>query len=176
MNIQEIMSKPAITCQQRDTVNTAAQRMWESDCGTIPVVNEGGNVVGMITDRDICMAAYTQGRALHAIPVSNVMSKSVFSCRAEDSLDAAEHLMRDNQIRRVPVVDGNNRPIGVLSLNDIARYAASARKKGGLDHDVTQTLAAICRPRPRAQAAREAQPTARRVEGAASVIGMGRDA
>jgi predicted transcriptional regulator len=158
MKIQEIMSKPAITCQVGDNLNTAAQRMWESDCGTIPVVNEGGRVVGMITDRDICMAAYTQGRVLQAIPVSNVMSKSLFSCRPEESLDAAERLMRDKQIRRVPIVDGDKRPIGVLSLNDIARYAASARKKEGVESELTQTLAAICRPRTQGPVAQRVQP------------------
>ena len=160
MKIQEIMSKPAITCRLGDNLNTAAQRMWESDCGTIPVVDDGGNAVGMITDRDICMAAYTQGRVLQAIPVSSVMSKSLVSCRQEQSLDAAERMMREKQIRRVPVVDGDNRPIGVLSLNDIARYAASARKKEGIESELAQTLAAICRPRTQGPVAQKVQPLA----------------
>jgi CBS domain-containing protein len=160
MNIQEIMSKPAITCRPSDTLNIAAQLMWEHDCGAIPVVNDDNCVVGMITDRDICIATYTRGSAPQAIQISDAMAKQVFSCHPDETLYAAERLMSDEQIRRIPVVDGDNHPVGLLSFNDIARYAASSRKKNGIDQHVTQTLAAICQPRPHAQAAREAQPQA----------------
>lgn len=147
MNIQEIMSKPTATCRPHETLDVAARLMWEHDCGSVLVVNDRENIVGMITDRDICMAAYTKGCPLHAIPVADTMAKQVFSCHAEDSLGVAEHLMSDKQIRRLPVVDDDNHPVGVISLNDIARCAASFRKKNGLDREVTQTLAAICQPR-----------------------------
>jgi len=157
MNIQEIMSKPAVTCRPSDTLNTAAQLMWEHDCGAIPVTGDDGQIVGIVTDRDICMATYTRGSAPQAIQVSDAMANEVFSCHADDSLDAAERLMSEKQIRRIPVVDGDNRPIGLLSLNDIACYAASSRKKNGIDREVTQTLAAICQPRPRAHATRQTQ-------------------
>jgi len=152
MKIHEIMSKPAVTCRENDTLNVAAQRMWEHDFGAVPVLNDEGHMVGIVTDRDICMAAYTQGLALREIPVSDAMAKKVFSVREDESLEAAERLMTDKQIRRLPVVDGESRPIGLLSLNDIARYAASARKKNGLDREMTQTLAAICQPRLTTQA------------------------
>jgi CBS domain-containing protein len=158
MNIQEIMSKPVATCRHNDTLNTAAQLMWEHDCGAVPVTGDDGQLIGMITDRDICMATYTRGSAPHEIRVADAMSKQVFSCRANDSLETAEHLMGQKQVRRVPIVDSDNRPVGVLSLNDIARYAASARKKDGLEREVTQTLAAICQPRPRAAQQARRQP------------------
>jgi CBS domain-containing protein len=157
MNIQEIMSQPAVTCRPNDTLNTAAQLMWEHDCGAIPVVNDDNFVVGMITDRDICMATYTRGSAPREIQVADTMANEVFSCHAGESLEAAERLMSDKQVRRIPVVDDGNHPVGLLSLNDIARHAASLRKKNGIDREVTQTLAAICQPAPPAQEAREAQ-------------------
>jgi len=147
MSIQDIMSTPAVTCRETDTLSRAAQLMWERDCGAIPVTDEAGALVGIVTDRDICMAAYTKGAPLSAIPISDAMAKQVFSCHADDPLEAAERLMSEKQIRRVPVVDGDNRPVGLLSLNDIARYAVSARKRNGIDREVTQTLAAICEPR-----------------------------
>jgi CBS domain-containing protein len=153
MNVREIMSTPAVSCRQEDTLNTAAQLMWETDCGAIPVVGDDGQLVGIITDRDICMAAYTQGKCLPDILVSQVMSRVVYSCRAEDALDVAEHLMSDKQIRRLPVVDGDSRPIGILSLGDVARRAASQRKKNGVEREVAQTLAAICEPRQSGQVA-----------------------
>jgi CBS domain-containing protein len=154
MNIQEIMSKPAVTCRQNETLNAAAQLMWERDCGVIPVTDDDGKLVGIVTDRDVCMATYTKGSPPQAIPVSDVMTRKVFSCHADDSLNAAERLMGEKQIRRVPIVDGDNRPVGMLSLNDVARHAAS-RSKNGLDRELAQTLAAICEPRAQIQARRQ---------------------
>lgn len=148
MKIREMMSTPAVTCRVSDCLNTAAQRMWENDCGAVPVTDDEGKLVGIVTDRDICMAAYTRGATLHSIAVSDAMASNVFSCQADDSLDAVEQLMSAHQIRRVPVVDRDNHPIGIVSLNDIARSAASSRKKNGLDRELVQTLAAIGQPRP----------------------------
>jgi CBS domain-containing protein len=163
MNIQQIMSTPPLTCRQNDTLNVAARLMWEHDCGVVPVTDDDGKLVGIVTDRDICMATYTKGSAPQEISVSDVMTSQVFSCRAGDSLDTAERLMSAKQIRRVPIVDRDNRPVGLVSLNDVARYAASSRKTNGIDRELTQTLAAICQPRsPATQASSQAQqqPTA----------------
>lgn len=147
MDIAQLMSVPALTCHPHESLNDAAQLMWEHDCGALPVVDHDGSLVGMITDRDVCMAAYTQGLRLDDIPVSSAMANQVFSCTADQSLTDAEHLMSEKQVRRVPIIDGHNRPVGLLSLNDVARYAASARKRNGLDREVTQTLAAVGAPR-----------------------------
>ena len=157
MNVQEIMTRPAVTCRPGDTLNTAAQIMWEQDCGAVPVVDDGGKLVGLVTDRDICMAALTRGSALSAIPVAHAMAKQVYACEVGDSVGAAELLMSDKQIRRVPVVDGDNRPVGLLSLADIARHATATGQKNGLEREVTRTLASICRPRPAEQTPRKAR-------------------
>jgi CBS-domain-containing membrane protein len=93
------------------------------------------------------MSAFTRSQPLHAIPVADAMAKQVFSCRAHDTLDAAEALMGDKQIRRLPVVDGDNRPIGLLSLGDIARHAVASRKKDGFERHALRTLAAVSQPR-----------------------------
>jgi CBS domain-containing protein len=145
MKVKEIMSKPAAVCRADDTLHTAAQLMWQHDCGVLPVVKDDGSVVGMITDRDVCMSAYTQGAPLQAIRVSSAMAGEVASCRADESLDAAERLMRERKVRRIPVLDAAGRPLGVLSLNDLARHAASVRGNG-FDKEVTRTLAAVCEP------------------------------
>jgi CBS domain-containing protein len=145
MKVQEIMSQPAVTCRVTDTLNRAAQQMWEYDLGSVPVIGDGGRIVGVVTDRDICMAAYFQGVPLRSIRVHDVMARHVFSCHPNDSLEQAEKLMSEKQIRRLPVVDGEDRPLGVVSLNDIARQAATSRKQDG--RDLTQTLAAIGRKR-----------------------------
>jgi signal-transduction protein with cAMP-binding, CBS, and nucleotidyltransferase domain len=115
----------------------------------VPVVDGDDRVVGMITDRDICMAAYTQGRPLWQIPVSNAMAKQVHAVRENDLLETAEGLMRNARVRRVPVLDGDGRLRGILSMNDLARHAHRkvGRKTNGLSGDsIVQTLAAICEP------------------------------
>ena len=148
MRTLELMTKPAISCNGSDSLNTAAGLMWDHDIGAVPITNDQGKLIGILTDRDICMATYTQGRPLHAIPVSQVMSKEVFSCSGGDTVEAAERLMADKQIRRVPIVDGEGRPMGMLSLNDIARRAASPKQRSaGGEHEVVETLAAVSRPR-----------------------------
>lgn len=146
MRIEQIMSRPVAMCGADDSLHTAARLMWEHDCGVLPVTDQHGQVIGIITDRDICMASYIQGKAPQDIAVSSAMAKQVFSCHAADSLESAEHLMSQKQIRRVPVVDGDNRPLGMLSLNDIARLGASSKKKNGMDHEIVQTIAAVCEP------------------------------
>lgn len=151
MRVEEIMKRPVVSCSLDDTLNTAARLMWENDCGALPVLDEGGAAVGMITDRDICMASYTQGCALAAIPVRTAMSRELFACRPGDPATEAERLMQKKQVRRLPVVDPEGRPVGIVSLNDLVREAARAtsRKTGGAAVDVLRTLASIGEPRAR---------------------------
>jgi CBS domain-containing protein len=146
MQIKEIMSHPAVTCPATSTLDQVARLMWEFDCGIIPVVNDDGRLEGVVTDRDICMAAYTQGRALPAIAVTTAMARKTVAVHADDTVDQAEELMRASQVRRLPVLDEDGRPAGLVSLNDLARLAARARKSG-VDRELVQTLAAVCQPR-----------------------------
>jgi CBS domain-containing protein len=99
-----------------------------------------------VTDRDICMAAYTQGRVLDTIPVWSAMATAVHACKRADTLDLAERLMSEHQIHRLPIVDEDESPIGFVSLNDIAR-SAKAGEKAGAERAILDTLAAICQPR-----------------------------
>lgn len=150
MNVSELMSKKVHTCSIDDNLQRAAQIMWENDCGCVPVVDAERRVVGILTDRDICMAGYTQGKRYAEIPVSTAMAKTIFSVTENDSISVAETLMRDRQIRRVPVLDGGGQLRGVLSLNDLARNAqpTNGNLSNGLSGDmIAQTLGAICAPR-----------------------------
>jgi CBS domain-containing protein len=125
--------------------------MWEGDCGFVPVTEEGGTrVVGAITDRDVCMAAYTRGQPIQSQAVRDAMASSVRTCAASDTLEHAEAIMREAQVRRLPVVDDAGQLVGVLSLSDLARQAERERGEGRIDvraADVGETLAAISRPR-----------------------------
>ena len=157
MNISDLMTRNVKSCDVNDNLQRAAQLMWENDCGAVPVVDGEGRVAGMITDRDICMAAYTQGRALWEIPVASAMADQVHAVRATDSIDTVETLMRNVRVRRVPVLDAEGRPQGILSMNDLARHArrSAGRKADGLRGDsIVQTLAAISEPSPAVKEAR----------------------
>src|SRR5262245_45543628 len=120
MNVVKLMSIDPACRFARDTLADAARDMWDCDCGCIPVVNEEQHVIGMITDRDIGMAALFKGRPIHEISIGDVMSGVVISCRSDDTIDRAEAIMRDARVRRLPVTDETGRLVGVISLNDIA--------------------------------------------------------
>jgi CBS domain-containing protein len=150
MKAMELMTKEVRTCGPRDTLDVAARAMWEGDLGCVPVVDAARRVVGVVTDRDVCMAAYTQGQPLHGIPVASAMAKEAVCCRSEDDLATAQALMQKSRVRRLPVVDAGGRLAGILSLNDLALQAARerAQKSRALGmEDVASTLAAICEHR-----------------------------
>lgn len=153
MLAKHIMSQPVSVCQLSDNLDQAARLMWEDDCGAVPVIDAGGRAVAMLTDRDICMAAYTQGKPLREIPVNTAMSKSVQTCSAEDTLEDVEQQMMLHQIRRLPVLDREGQLLGVLSLNDLARAANQqhpAAPDGSYEISLAtaaKTLAAVCHPR-----------------------------
>jgi CBS domain-containing protein len=154
MRAQDLMTSPAITCHVNDALNVAAQRMWEHDCGALAIVNDEGKLTGMITDRDICMAAFTQGRALDEILVNSAMAHHVVSAGPELSVADVEQLMADHKIRRIPVVDAENKPIGVVSMNDLVLESVQPDTKiKNAIAKVAHTLAAICRHRTTKKAA-----------------------
>ena len=154
MKVQDWMTRDVATCLVDDTLNRAAQLMWEGDFGVVPVLGVDGTVVGVITDRDICMAAYTRGRPLAEIRVEDAMAKHLATCSPDSTIETALSLMKEASVRRLPVVDHHGKPVGVLSLNDLAR---GARRLGGTPEgiktraDVDETLASICRTRLRAR-------------------------
>lgn len=160
MNVSELMTRGVLACSIDDTLEHAAQILWENDCGCLPVVDGDDHVVGMITDRDICMAGYTQGKLYAEIPVSSAMAKQVYGVTEGDLIATAEALMRDKQVRRLPVLEGGKLR-GIVSLNDLARHTVptQSRKSDGLSGDaIATTLAAISAPhapkrRPRAASA-----------------------
>ena len=150
MRVEDIMTRDPRCCVPQDEVSTAARIMWEQDCGVVPVVDSAGAPVGMITDRDICMAAYTRGAKLHEMTIDSVMTRDVRTCRASDSVANAERIMATAQVRRLAVVDDRDRVIGIVSLGDLARSRGKNPIRRTLVHlfaDVARTLAAISQPR-----------------------------
>jgi CBS domain-containing protein len=150
MKVSERMSSDVRTLAAHESLERAAQIMWEHDCGCVPIVDHEQHLVGVITDRDICMGAYTQGGCLRDIPVHRCMSRAAHVCAPEDSLESAASRMGSQQVRRLPVVDGEGHVVGILALGDLARTIGSTRggpQKQALGGEVARALSSISEPR-----------------------------
>lgn len=153
MNVQEVMTSKVWTCRPDEPLSVAARIMWDHDVGAVPVVSAEGKLVGIITDRDVCMSAYFTGKVLESVPVEHAMSKQVFSATTGQSVESAEQMMRSKEIRRLPVVDGEAKLVGIVSLADLARVATGPRKRSLDPLSVTATLADVVKPRQQASVA-----------------------
>ncbi|MGD1026831.1 CBS domain-containing protein [Candidatus Binatus soli] len=153
MKVADLMTRDARACTIHDSLNAAARIMWDHDCGCAPVVDGHGRLAGIVTDRDICMAAYTQGLPLEAIPVERAMSPRVISCARGDDLEAALGLMRTHEIHRIPVADSRGRLVGILSLSDLVNYSGGDSAAPSEAAEIAATISAIRRRRKPAAAA-----------------------
>lgn len=141
MKVRELMTSLVHSCSPQDSLTQAARMMWDHDCGALPVVDRNGKVGAMITDRDICMAAYTRGERLSDLRVADSMSKSLVSCSPDDELSIAAARMAEHRVHRLPVIDTDGKLSGILSLNNIA--AASNNTEIG--REALKALMGVCR-------------------------------
>ncbi len=146
--VAEIMSAPVHFCVTTDTLDRAARIMWDHDCGVVPIIDRKGNPIGMITDRDICMAAYTKGKPLWRILVTEASALRVWAVRPDDSIATAEQMMDRHRVRRLAVIDRGGNLVGIVSLADILRRSQlQASRSDALDSEsVAATLANVFRP------------------------------
>jgi CBS domain-containing protein len=148
--VSELMTKKVSFVRAHESLSDAAKKMWDCDCGSVPVLDAGGErVIGMITDRDICMSVFLNDRPPSAMQVSEAMSRGIYSCLADDAIETAEDLMRDKQIRRLPVLDANGALAGILSLADLVKRPRGNGKKKAPQispEGLMVTLATICQP------------------------------
>ncbi len=127
-------------CNLEDSLTKAAEIMWQKDCGVVPLVDEENKAVGMITDRDICIAAATRNRKTSDIKAKEMINGEVFSCAATDDLETALKKMKKNQLKRLPITDENGELVGILSITDILLCKQKDKK---LKKKIYSTLKAI---------------------------------
>jgi len=150
MQVKNVMTHAPGTCGTGDSANEAARIMWERDCGSVPVIDRSGRVVGIVTDRDICMAAYFQGSPLSAIPLTDIMSREVCTCAEDADVAEAERMMRIHKVRRLPVTNGAGAISGIVSLGDVAQTVSrngAAQQTRGESRELLETLAGVSEPR-----------------------------
>jgi len=162
MIVEALMSREPKTCTTADTLHRAAQLMWDHDCGSVPVVDAAGKLAGIVTDRDVCMSSFTRGQPLHEIPVSDAMSKSVFTISPKATVEAAATLFRERLVRRAPVVDANGALVGVLSIADLVCASGDGKiQKDVKPEAVLAAVHALSRPRPVAAPASKHEASAK---------------
>ena len=145
MKVQDIMTQDVQTCRPETNLADAAMRMWRHDCGFLPVVSENWKVVGVITDRDICMAAATKHRDPATIRVKDATSGKVYGCSPDTDVHEALKIMREKQVRRLPIISAETKQLaGILSMNDVALKAQGGAKAELSAEDVENTMRGIC--------------------------------
>ena len=152
MKVKELMTPDAKAIWLTESLTDAARLMWENDCGVLPIIKDGRKVIGLITDRDVCMASAMRDRNPSAISVEEVMTGQVYAVNPDDSIDQALQVMQEHQVRRLPVINAEGELEGILSLNDVVLNAKTSDGALGSSigyGDVVKTYQAICqRPMP----------------------------
>ena len=144
MKVREIMSGNPICCKSTDRLAEVAWKMYEGDCGVLPVLGEKGEGVGMITDRDVAIATMTRNKPPSEIIVAEVMSGNVHACGPDDNLESALETMAAERVRRLPVLDAERRVVGVLSMNDVILRLGRATTHLALTRHALTALHRIC--------------------------------
>jgi CBS domain-containing protein len=146
MRVQEIMVSDPLTCGPQSNLAEVAQLMWKGDCGIVPVTDSAGKLVGVVTDRDICIAASTKDKAPSRIQAGELPRGDVHTCRPEDEAQTALKMMREHRIRRLPVTAADGTLQGIVSINDIVLAAGGKADVNAAD--VLDTFKGICAHRP----------------------------
>ena len=145
-DLSSVMTRNPQCVTEQDSLQDVARLMLDCDCGALPVVGEDERLIGMITDRDIVVRVIAEGRDCSQATVRDAMTSQAHSVRENDSLESVFRIMRDNKVRRVPVVDENQRVIGIVAQADLALDTSR-------DREVGKTVEKISEPeRPRDRA------------------------
>jgi CBS domain-containing protein len=123
MNVRKIMVKSPKCCDPSLNCAAAIELLWSAGCGALPVVNAEKKVVGIVTDRDICIALGTRNRRPAELQITEVMTSDVASCHADDDIHEALKTMRLRKLRRLPVIDSAGRLEGTLCVTDVLMHA-----------------------------------------------------
>ena len=134
MKVKDVMTPNVEAIWLTESLADAAKLMWENDCGVLPIIKDDRKVIGMITDRDICMAIAMRDTKPSGISVEEVMTGQVYAVKPEDDIDQALQTMQVHKIRRLPVISSEGELAGILSMNDVVLKAE------GLEGETTESI------------------------------------
>ncbi len=137
----EVMTKKTVCCQPDDMVTTVAQLMQSENIGSIPVIENKQNqkLVGIVTDRDLALKIVAKGLDAKSTKVETVMTRQVVTCRAEDDLQKALDAMAEHQLRRIPIVDNDNKIVGIIAQADVATRVNQPEKTATMVKEISQS-------------------------------------
>jgi CBS domain-containing protein len=150
MKVKHVMTKDPTCCLASDKAPRAASIMRDQDVGSVPVIDneQAQRIVGIVTDRDLCMRIVAEGRDPSSVAVEACMTMPVVMCSANDSVQKATELMRENQVRRIAVVDDAGRLVGIVAMADVAtRAELKATETHETLEKVSEPSAAPSKPR-----------------------------
>ena len=139
----EVMTKNPVCCLPNDMVAKVAQLMKRENIGPIPVIEneQTQKLVGIVTDRDLALKIVAEGRDAKSTKVEAVMTRKVVTCRAEDDLQKALDAMSEHQLRRIPVVDNDNKILGIISQADVATRVNQPEKTAAMVKGISRSNA-----------------------------------
>ena len=143
MKASDIMTSSPCTCSPSDSLRDVARLMRDNDCGAVPVVDDDGCVIGMVTDRDLAVRALADGTSADA-SVGEFITRDPRCCAADDDIRDVEKIMADNQVRRVPVVNADGACVGIVSQADLARAALDGASVS--EHEVAIVVERVSAP------------------------------
>jgi CBS domain-containing protein len=143
MKARDIMTADPTCASLSDTAEHVAHVMQDKDCGSLPVVDAAGKIVGVVTDRDLAIRGLAEGLGPD-VPVSKLMTLFPYSCGPDDDVQGIEKIMAERKVRRVPVVDENQRCVGIIAQADLAR--AATKQAAVTDREVALVVERISSP------------------------------
>lgn len=135
MRVKDVMVGTPVFCSPETNVAAAVEMFWSRNCGMLPVVGNDGQLKGVVTDRDVCIALGTRDRLASELTVSEVMTSRAITCAEEDDIHTAVETMRREGIRRLPVLGADGLLKGVISMDDVARHSSDSGHAGELPYE-----------------------------------------
>ena len=145
MKVNDVMTSDVQCCSINSSLDEIASKMWQGNCGAIPVGDAKSRPIGMITDRDIAMSCTLNHKAPWELQAATVIgNRELFSCSQDDSVDIALSIMKDRKVRRIPVTDNLGHLVGILSIDDIVARSNKGKLAQDIPYDVAMnTLKAV---------------------------------
>ncbi len=144
MRVEDVMTKEVSFCNPGTNAAAAAEIMWTRNCGVLPVLEDSGQVVGIVTDRDLFIALGTQNRPASELPVGEIMHREPSVCAPDDDIRNAMTVMAQQRVHRLLVVDESGALRGILSIDDVVLQAGPETTSAFFKDHVIRTLKSIC--------------------------------
>ena len=138
---EEVMTKNPVCCLPNDYVVKVAEMMKKTNIGSIPVIEneQSRKLVGIVTDRDLAMKIVAEGRDAKSTKVEAVMTKKVVTCRVDDDIQKALAAMSEHQLRRIPIIDNNNKILGIIAQADVAVRVNQPEKTAAVVKEISES-------------------------------------